>query len=236
MIDKRGQRFGRLVVLDRVPPRRGDLTVRWRCRCDCGRVAVVKSYLLGRDTKSCGCFRRDVGATKNLSHGLTTESNKRPEYGVWYSARRRCHDPRSESFPLYGGRGIVMCEAWRTSVEAFYRDMGPRPTNRHMLERQNNDGPYAPGNCVWALPKVQQRNKRNNHPLTYREETLPLSAWCERFHLDHATLYLRLQRGWTVDQALTTPTTARKAKVLKDGTSRTHHAAPRKDRSSASNV
>ena len=65
LIDVTGQRFGRLVVLERgenyVRPGGGRGTARWICLCDCGSKTLVHGKLLrsGR-TSSCGCHRRDL--------------------------------------------------------------------------------------------------------------------------------------------------------------------------------
>ena len=198
--DKTGQRFGRLVVLARAPGPR----VRWRCQCDCGRQAVVWAWLLGKDTRSCGCLRREVVSTTKRTHGGLSVTH-RAEYHAWWDARLRCHDPSCKSYARYGARGIVMCDAWRESLETFVRDMGPRPSRRHSLERVNNSGPYAPSNCIWALPTTQQRNLRTNHLITYHGETLPLPTWAERLHVKPVTLAARLRCGWTVERAFTTP-------------------------------
>jgi hypothetical protein len=142
-----------------------------------------------------------MSATKR-THGLS----KCREFYAWYDAKKRCHDPTSQAFARYGGRGIVMCEAWRDSVETFCRDMGPKPSRRHMLERVNNDGPYTPGNCIWALPKAQARNRGNNRLYTYAGETMTLSAWSERLGVKRNTLQGRLRlRGWTVERAFSAP-------------------------------
>jgi hypothetical protein len=55
-IDLTGQRFGRLVVINRAPNANGK--AQWRCVCDCGGATIV----LGRSlrsgaTQSCGCNR-----------------------------------------------------------------------------------------------------------------------------------------------------------------------------------
>lgn len=63
-LDLRGQRFGRLVVIDR----NGE---RWNCQCSCGATKLVASYLLREGkTRSCGCLRREVAATAMRRHRL----------------------------------------------------------------------------------------------------------------------------------------------------------------------
>jgi len=86
--------------------------------------------------------------------------------------RQRCENPGNKSYPDYGGRGITVCEAWRASFEAFLADMGERPSRQHSIERNDNDRGYEPGNCRWALPTEQARNRRRKthchlgHPLS----------------------------------------------------------------------
>lgn len=59
LIDLTGQRFGRLVVLNRETPRGTNAS--WRCKCDCGNeVVVFRQNLRMGNTKSCGCLSREI--------------------------------------------------------------------------------------------------------------------------------------------------------------------------------
>lgn len=80
---------------------------------------------------------------------------------IWIRMRRRCNEPTDHNYATYGGRGIYVCEAWRRDFAAFLADMGERPTGL-TLDRIDNDGPYAPGNCRWTDMRTQQRNRSNN--------------------------------------------------------------------------
>lgn len=89
-------------------------------------------------------------------HGMSNE----PEYDVWSKMKSRCLNIKDKDYPQWGGRGIEVCDEWVNSFVNFYRDMGKRPTDKHSLDRTNNDGNYEPSNCRWATPSQQQSNKR----------------------------------------------------------------------------
>lgn len=66
IVDITGQRFGRLVVLERLPARRVEsgTVIWWRCLCDCGASwDVIGASLRTGKTKSCGCLRRELAPT-----------------------------------------------------------------------------------------------------------------------------------------------------------------------------
>lgn len=138
-----GQRFGRLVALERRPAGARGRSTRWLCRCDCGKTTTPKAVNL-RDgiTKSCGC------AFTRLTHGKA----RTRIYRVWQNMVRRCNDPKATGYARYGGRGI---EDRYPGFEAFFADMSECPPGCE-IHRLNNDGHYEPGNCVW-LPKSEHK-------------------------------------------------------------------------------
>jgi hypothetical protein len=85
-----------------------------------------------------------------------------PEYKVWAAMIQRCSNPNNADYPDYGGRGIRVCDRWLKFAN-FYADMGPRPSPQHSIDRIDNDGNYALGNCRWATAADQRANQRPRH-------------------------------------------------------------------------
>jgi len=127
-----------------------------------------------------------------------------PEYRIWMNMRRRCSDPRNQGFYLYVNRATV-CVEWEQSFEAFYRDVGSRPSPKHSLDRIDNNGNYEPGNVRWATPKQQARNTSKTRFLTAFGKTKALTEWAEELGIRPQSLKYRLKRGWDVETAVSRP-------------------------------
>ena len=122
-----------------------------------------------------------------------------PEYNSWRAMHRRCKVQKG-----YRDR-VTVCARWRDSFETFFADMGPKPTPAHSLERKNNEIGYEPENCVWATALEQRLNQSRVHPMTFRGETMVISEWAKRLGVTRSSLSARLRRGWTDEEALSTP-------------------------------
>ena len=71
------------------------------------------------------------------------------------------------------------------------------------LDRIDNNGNYCKENCRWTDRNTQMRNRRRAVLLEFNGQTRHLREWAEILGLKHATIKCRLQRGWTVEEALT---------------------------------
>lgn len=73
--DLTGQRFGKLIALERVGRRVSDGSAYWRCVCDCGCSTVTSSNkLLQGKTTSCGCQKaKMLTDSRTYIHGTCVE-------------------------------------------------------------------------------------------------------------------------------------------------------------------
>lgn len=150
-----GQRFERLVAV-RPVERRKNAHILYVCQCDCGKQTLATcSNLKSGHTQSCGCLMRERTSAANGTH----RRSKTKLYSVWMQMKQRCYLPSAPNYRWYGGRGIEVCERWRSSFEAFVADMGERPYGCE-IDRIDNDGDYEPGNCRWVDHRTNVRNSR----------------------------------------------------------------------------
>ena len=204
--DLTGQRFGRWTVIGEAP-KKGSQSY-WRCVCDCGTAKDVYAYSLTKGVSmSCGCQRDEETARRNFKHGVCdgchTETPPRT-YNCWRNMKARCQNPNNHKYPIYGGRGITVCDNWQTFA-GFYADMGDCPEG-HSIDRIDNDGNYEPGNCRWATVEQQMSNQSTNRMLTLDGKTQTLAQWARDTGIQQLTISRRIDvSGWSVEKALTEP-------------------------------
>lgn len=149
--DLAGQRFGRLVAIQRDTKISSNGSPLWLCVCDCGNLkSVLRQTLLAKkcSVKSCGCLKAEI------QHGGSQSS----EYGSYRAAKCRCQNPNDPAWKNYGGRGI---EFRFKSFQEFYAHIGHRPEGL-TLDRIDNDGHYEVDNVRWATWEQQSNNKRKD--------------------------------------------------------------------------
>ncbi len=128
-----------------------------------------------------------------------------PEYDCWAKMIQRCTNPRANGYKYWGGRGITICPRWRQSYQAFLEDVGPRPTNKHAIDRIDNAGNYEPGNVRWVTRDVQNRNRRNTGMFTWMNRTMTLAEWSKITGFSYRTLQMRVLRHWPLDRVFSEP-------------------------------
>jgi len=109
----------------------------------------------------------------------------------------RCYEHRDRSYSAYGGRGITVCEEWR-SFDTFAKDMGERPSIAHTLDRKDNDGAYTHKNCRWATKTEQANNRRTNIIIASHGMEMTMAQWNRHFGLSESAIrVLALSKGVT---------------------------------------
>ena len=211
LIDLTGQVYGRLTVIKRVDDYispSGDRKVQWLCKCKCGKeVIVTGNNLKNGNSKSCGCYNRELLAKINLTHNA---SNTRL-YHIWICMKDRCYNPKNKKYKDYGGRGIIICDEWINDFEAFanwaYDNGYIENVSRGecTIDRIDVNGNYCQQNCRWVNQKVQSNNKRNNHYITYNGETHTVTEWNNILGYKKGVLSRRIFSGWSIEDAFTKP-------------------------------
>lgn len=178
----------------------GKRIIQWNCLCSCGSRRLVNApSLKSGNTRSCGCLQREIAARVNTTHGYCIGQKTRT-YRCWRNMINRCENPNVPGFRDYGGRGIKVCRRWHV-FENFIADMGECPPALE-LERRDNDLGYERGNVRWATKADNCRNRRSNVNLTIDGETLCATEWSYRSGIRIGTIYSRLRKGWSDQDAV----------------------------------
>jgi len=150
-----------------------------------------------------------------------------PEHKIWRTMRQRCRKDAAARYPQYSGRGIQVCQRWDESFDAWFADLGPRPSSRYTQDRKDNDGHYSCGrcdqcrangwtmNCRWATRSAQSRNTRTNRLLTLHGKTLCLTEWAELLSINVLTIYYRLKCHWPIEEVLSPANPSRRKRKIK---------------------
>lgn len=212
LIDLTGQKFGRLTVIEKAESK--GKSSYWLCKCDCGNYVSVKSWSLrsGR-TKSCGCLNNELREqfVKSLvKHGDAKRKGRSKLYGVWGSMMRRTRNENDPAYKNYGGRGIFVCDDWQ-KYENF-RDWALENGYKEGLtiERIDVNKGYCPENCCWIPKGKQSNNTRRTIVIEFNGKKQNLAEWSMETGIAYTTLFNRIKKGWSVEDALTTPPRTRR--------------------------
>lgn len=175
--------------------------------CDCGTIihADLRQVIKG-GIKSCKCHRKSN--TPMLRHGESSHGRVSRLYRACTHMLGRCYCESDGSYSNYGGRGISVCDEWRSfePFSAWAKANGY--SNELTIDRIDNDGNYEPGNCRWASRKTQNNNQRKNVIVEAFGERKTASEWADdpRCTVCYYTLVQRIRKlKWDHEQALSLP-------------------------------
>lgn len=190
-----GIRFSRLLVKIRIKNIKN--CTAWLCICDCGNEKIVLGIeLRSGHVRSCGCLRSDNCLDSVVTHGMSHTRT----YDIWIHVKSRCLNLKNKDYSRYGGRGISFSSEWE-SFDIFFRDMGVCPDGM-TIDRKDNDAGYSKDNCRWASRKVQRRNNSANVMVSIKGNVMALADACDLLGLKLSTVYMRIRRGSSHEQAL----------------------------------
>lgn len=196
-----GDTFGSWTVLGEGEPYfspRGKKYRRLRVECGCGKVADkdLQNLLRGQSTQCTSCAlrsRRPPVARRVGAEAFDVLANR------FYAIRSRCQNPKTRTYPHYGGRGV---ECRFASAEEFVEYIAEElgvDLNRE-IDRIDNDGHYEPGNLRYATRSEQNSNRRDSHRIEYRGRTYSATEFWRRFapaYADSSTVIRKARAGYT---------------------------------------
>lgn len=191
-----GKKFGQLTIIATDGfGKRGKATV--TCRCDCGKLhTCVWGNVRGGKTSRCPECHKAKHMERITKHGGAYSR----EYRIWSHIKIRCRNTNDKMYKYYGGRGIKICDKWFNSFEEFRKDVGPRPSTIHSLDRINNDGHYEPGNVRWATPEQQSQNTRIARKIQFHGGVFSASYIARKLSISAAFVSACDNRGITGDE------------------------------------
>lgn len=179
---------------------------RWGYICEtfceaCNKICLIPFRFLRINNSACRCQCKEIISRANTTHGMS----KKAEFRAWRGIISRTSP--NYFTKNYTDRGISLDKEW-FSFENFYRDMGPKPSPIHSVDRIDNNKGYSKGNCRWATPTQQAANTRKSvrfahNGKTYScrdvasmiERSMGTVLWARKKHKTLPELLIAYERG-----------------------------------------
>ncbi len=180
----------------------------WYIKCHCENIFIAHgTNIINGHTRSCGCLATaEAKSIRATTHGM----RHTPEYVAFAHAKDRCNNPNDKRYKDYGGRGI---EFRFNSFEEFFAEVGLRPEEKTKIDRIDVNGHYEKGNLRWVDDIESAGNTRANRQITHNGQTKILIEWSRETGISPSLILYRLSAGWSVEDALTTPSRLDKFKT-----------------------
>lgn len=205
-----GQKYGKLTIIDIYYEKKELKNIEYKnhnqyytyykCLCDCGNIKVTKYIGTKNSIDNCGCEHKNkIPLTKERKIELKLRE-------VFSNMKTRCYNSNSKSYKDYGGRGITICDEWLNSFHSFKEWAINNGYKQGLsIERKNVNGNYEPNNCTFTNNIVQSNNRTNNHFITWNNKTQTIADWERELGYCYNSLRNRINKGWTVEKAMSIP-------------------------------
>lgn len=201
LIDLTGQKFGRLLVLERFFNNKKQTA--WKCLCDCGNISYPQSQALrSGKIKSCGCLKDEKIVERSYKHGMAKTGEISRLYNIFSGIKTRCYNTKSKDYKWYGKKGIKMCQEWKDNYKTFYDwSMSNGYTDELSIDRIDSNKDYCPENCRW-ITKSENIIRSNSKLIEFNGKTMNIKEWAEKLGINYGTLKGRLNRSkWSIEKA-----------------------------------
>lgn len=196
-----GKQYGTMKVLDAFREVRcNKINIVLKCKCIvCGREKkILSSNLKKHNLKTCSHNKDSRPRAKQIK--LKVPSRLR---NCWKRMIARCYDETNLQFFYYGARGIRICDEWRNSLKSFCDwALNNGYEDNLTIERMDYNKNYCPENCKWIPKEEQSRNTRRNRIYEWKGKTLTVAEISRMENISQFTLYCRLNRGLSIEDAV----------------------------------
>lgn len=135
-------------------------TAIFKCSCGVEKNITIYSVISG-NTTSCGCFAEEkMNSPRKYSVTIKKLRN------CYTDMMRRCYEPRCRNYRHYGAKGVIVCEEWKNSYQAFL-DWALKSGWEQGLQldkdKIGNSLLYSPETCCWLTFEENNKIKKNGN-------------------------------------------------------------------------
>lgn len=138
----------------------------------------------------------------NNKHGLS----RTRLYRIYNNMITRCYNKTKHNYKNYGGKGITVCDEWRTNfLEFYYWAIGAGYSDELTLERIDNDVGYNNVNCKWIKSVEQYRNRSSTILVEHNGKHQSITDWSKELGVSYQSLRKKIKQGYSIEEILSVP-------------------------------